>query len=163
MKIRYSIILCALGVAFVAVSLWVFLSRGRSRKALKTKFKLGGLILTVSSMIACSEGTGPMQVSCYDVAAPEYVLFSTPGEWSKVKAGDEIEIIISDSGCTSFHYKIFVKQENDAFQQGILGDEEGTYKVKLAETDFKGQVNIVVYGTRNEAEVLLGGRSFVIE
>ena len=163
MKIKYSIILCGLAVAFAAVSLWVILSGGRNSRALKTKFRLGGLMLTVSGMIACSEGAGPMQVSCYDVQAPEYAAFNMPGGSNKVKAGDEIGITITGSGFVPFKYKMFVNDMKDILQEGELGDKEGTYTVKVAGTDFKGPAVFCVYGVRNESDEILGGCDFVIE
>ena len=163
MKIKYSIILCGLAVAFAAVSLWVILSGGRNSKALKTKFRLGGLILTVSSMIACSEGAGPMQVSCYDVQAPEYVIVDIPGESKTVKVGGEIDVTIQNSGCESFSFKMLVNAGKDVLQEGFLGKTEGTYKVKVAETEYRGEVLIEVYGSKDGNEVVLGGRDFVLE
>lgn len=120
-------------------------------------------MLTVSGMIACSEGAGPMQVSCYDVQAPEYAAFNMPGGSNKVKAGDEIGITITGSGFVSFKYKMFVNDMKDILQEGELGDKEGTYTVKVAGTDFKGPAVFCVYGVRDESDQILGGCDFVIE
>lgn len=69
MRIKYAIIYAALAVAFVAVSLWVFLTRGKSAKAVKSKFRIGGLMLMVASMLAAASctGCGIFQPTCYDV------------------------------------------------------------------------------------------------
>ncbi|MBE6214074.1 MAG: hypothetical protein E7131_05280 [Rikenellaceae bacterium] len=60
---RKTILFIGLGVAFLAVSLWVIFSGGKSAKAVRAKFRLGGAILTLISatnMVGC--------VSCYDPA-----------------------------------------------------------------------------------------------
>ena len=48
MKTKAFIVYVALGVAFAAVSLWVFLSKGKNAKAIRTKYKLGGAFLPES-------------------------------------------------------------------------------------------------------------------
>jgi len=75
MKRSFALIgLAILGVAFAAVSLWVMLSGGRSARAVRTKFRLGGIMLTLSAMVsltACGSGAGDEYVvSCYDPAPP---------------------------------------------------------------------------------------------
>ena len=73
MKRTFALIgLAILGVAFAAVSLWVMLSGGRSARAVRTKFRLGGIMLTLTTMIslsACVPGD-EYGVSCYDPAPP---------------------------------------------------------------------------------------------
>lgn len=69
MKIKYAIVYAALAVAFVAVSLWVILSGGKNAKAVKAKFRLGGLMLAVASLLAmtsCAGRGGVFQPMCYD-------------------------------------------------------------------------------------------------
>ncbi len=75
MKRTFALIgLAILGVAFAVVSLWVMLSGGRSARAVRTKFRLGGIMLTLTTMIslsACGSGAGDEYgVSCYDPAPP---------------------------------------------------------------------------------------------
>lgn len=64
--------LAVLGIAFAAVSLWVMLSGGRSARATRTKFRLGGIMLSLSAMLSLSScsGDNPFFVSCYDPAPP---------------------------------------------------------------------------------------------
>lgn len=73
MKRTFALVgLAILGVAFAAVSLWVMLSGGRSARAVRTKFRLGGIMLTLTTMIsltACGSGD-EYGVSCYDPAPP---------------------------------------------------------------------------------------------
>lgn len=63
---KKTILLIGLGVAFVAVSAWVFCSGGRSARAVRAKFRLGGAILTLVGMTTL---TGCI-TSCYDPADP---------------------------------------------------------------------------------------------
>ena len=68
---KKAFLLICLGAAFLAVSLWVVLSGGRSAKAVRAKFRLGGAILSLVSLTALTscEGRGPF-VSCYDPVPP---------------------------------------------------------------------------------------------
>lgn len=50
MKRTLSII--GIGAAFGAVSLWVWLTRGKNAKAVKAKFRLGGALLTLTSALS---------------------------------------------------------------------------------------------------------------
>lgn len=64
--------LSLLSVAFVAASLWVVFSGHRSARAVRTKFRIGGAMLTLSAMISLTScgGDGGWSVSCYDPAPP---------------------------------------------------------------------------------------------
>ena len=81
MKIKFLTIYAVAGVAFLAVSLWAFLSGGRSAKALRYKYKLGGIMLTAWAMISAvsCEGVIPTvtcyepAVRCYDPVSPNSV------------------------------------------------------------------------------------------
>lgn len=76
---KKTILLIGLGVAFVAVSAWVLLSGGRSARAVRAKFRLGGAILTLTSAMAATgcvpscydrAGEDPSENLCYDPAPP---------------------------------------------------------------------------------------------
>ena len=49
---KKTLLVIGLGTAFLAVSLWVWLSNGKSAKAVKAKFRLGGALLTLTGMMA---------------------------------------------------------------------------------------------------------------
>ena len=69
---KRTILIIALGVAFVGASLWLILSGGRSRRATRLKYRIGGAILSLVALTstACN-GPGPdPMVSCYDPAPP---------------------------------------------------------------------------------------------
>ena len=93
MKAKYILIYAGLGTAFLAVSLWVLLSGGRSAKAIRAKYRLGGAMLTVWTMLSasmCGNGPGPF-VTCYDPVMPDPVTYSVKGkEGMDVTNGDVI-------------------------------------------------------------------------
>lgn len=164
MKIKYIVILAGLGVAFAAVSLYVFLSGGRNARAVRARFRLGGLMLTFSAMLsaaACSGvPTGPL---CYDVPAPEYVYITLPGQTNAVKAGDEIEVSIEETPCESYSYRLTTDDGKTVLQEGQLGTAKGTYKITVAPTGYKGTAYLEVYGLVDGEERPLSGFCFTIE
>lgn len=93
MKTKYILIYAGLGIAFLAVSLWVLLSGGRSAKAVRAKYRLGGAMLTVWTMLSasmCQNGPGPF-ITCYDRAMPDPVTCTVQGkEGMDVTNGDVI-------------------------------------------------------------------------
>ena len=68
---KRTILIVALSVAFAAVSLWLIMSGGRSKRATNLKYRLGGMLigLTALASTAC-EGGGGFMTSCYDPAPP---------------------------------------------------------------------------------------------
>ena len=69
---KRTILVVALSMAFAAVSLWLILSGGRSKRATNLKYRLGGMLigLTALASTAC-EGGGGFMPSCYDPYIPE--------------------------------------------------------------------------------------------
>lgn len=90
---KRTIMLIGLGIAFIGASLWVMLSGGRSAKAIRAKFRLGGAILTLVSLtsLASCEGKGPF-VSCYDPAPPptNYHRWNNDVANSDLRNGDKV-------------------------------------------------------------------------
>ena len=76
---KRTITLVALCTAFVAVSLWLALSGGRSTRATRAKFRIGGAILTIIGTLSMTSCV----VSCYDPAFPETNNIDYPKELSK--------------------------------------------------------------------------------
>lgn len=155
MKIKYTVIYAAVAVAFAAVSAWVFLSGGRSARAIRSKFRLGGLLLSISGMlgiISCSS-CSPV-ISCYDVAMPE-VMFTCPDpETSAVKCGDSVIITITFANYEAYMYKLEAVSDGTEIQSGPLDlDEENMASVVIGETSFKGEARLSVYGVRDGNEV----------
>ena len=74
MKTKYFLIYVFVGIAFLAVSAWVFFTHGNNPRAIRAKYKLGGILLMCLSMLSaasCGWIHGPGEVTCYDVAVIE--------------------------------------------------------------------------------------------
>ncbi len=78
MKIKFFLIYVFVGIAFLGVSAWVFLSGGQNAKAIRAKYRLGGILIMAWAMISvasCSAIEGLIddkgQVMCYDPVEPE--------------------------------------------------------------------------------------------
>ena len=75
MKTKYFLIYVFVGIAFLAVSAWVFFSRGKNAKAIRAKYKLGGILLTCWAMLSVASCDGVFnpgdEIMCYD-PAPDY-------------------------------------------------------------------------------------------
>lgn len=69
---KRTILIVALSVAFAAVSLWLILSGGKSKRATSLKYRLGGMLigLTALASTACQGGEGDFPMTCYDPAPP---------------------------------------------------------------------------------------------
>lgn len=174
MKIKYIVIYAAVAVAFAAVSLWVALSRGRNATAIRTKFRLGGILLTLSALIsACGmiggcNGPGPF-VTCYDPVMPNPVSVNWPsnGENGNVLHAKDVLVVTVD--VTEFKKFRFVVTNYDDKDQVIQDEsfvlEENTNKasIAIADTDFKGAAVICIYGIDDEESHLIWDYTFTIE
>lgn len=159
MKVRYAIIYAALAVAFAAVSLWVALSKGRSARAVRAKFRLGGLMLTVSGMLTVTGcNTGIFSPTCYDPVAPELVTFAL-AEQSDVKPGDEIAFKVKDTVFKSYSY-VITGTDCKEIQSGSfkLDGDEG--KIIINETEYRGPLVLTVFGDADEEKLYLGSNNF---
>ena len=92
MKRTLSII--GIGAAFGAVSLWVWLTRGKNAKAVKAKFRLGGTLLTLTSALSLGSCGGRPVITCYDTPSMNQVLIQCDrtNESADVRNGDKITI-----------------------------------------------------------------------
>lgn len=182
MKIKFAIIYIVAGVAFVAVSLWAFLSNGRSAKAIRYKYKLGGIMLTAWAMLSAASCSGvppfvtcyePV-VQCYDVAMPNNEVYVEVKEYggNKCKSGDVITIRIDYPTYDKFRCRITANPENgEAFviQKQDFETVEGKaeFELTLAATDYKGNVKVTVCGINKaedgtESENVLGTESLIV-
>lgn len=88
---KKTLTIAALGVAFVAVSLWVWLSRGKHAGAVRAKFRLGGAIIAITSImnLASCDGEPSLGVDCYD-PAPANEIYLTDYRYNdyEVRNGD---------------------------------------------------------------------------
>lgn len=159
MRIKYLVIYLVVGVAFVAVSLWAFLSNGRSAKAVRAKYKLGGIMLTAWAMLAAAscEGSGPFVtcyepvVECYDVAMETDVVSVTVKDYggNKLKPGDTMVFSIENPMYKEYHFRIIAGDPQatliQEFNYRIKENNTNTVSFEqiLAPTDFRGTITIV--------------------
>ena len=135
---KKTLLVIGLGIAFLAVSLWVWLSNGKSAKAVKAKFRLGGALLTLTGMMAIGGCKGSL-VSCYD-PAPQNVVYierevssDTP---QSVRNGDLINIEVSYFSA----YGIKVTVEKGVYNREVLQSE--TYKITDSKATITHTINV---------------------
>lgn len=169
MKAKYLIIYIVVGAAFLGVSLWVILSKGKNAKAIRYKYKLGGIMLTAWSMLtfASCEGPGPF-VTCYDPVAPEYAYIEGT---DKVKNGDVLIVTVVTELTGKYRCRIFPYPEAETQELQVQDFEcqrgQTECPITIAAGDYKGEAIVYVYylnaaedGT--ETENIIGTALFTI-
>ena len=168
MRFKFAFVYIAAGVAFVAVSLWAFLSNGKSAKAIRYKYKLGGIMLTAWTMLSAAscEGTPPYVtcydpvVECYDVAVETDRVTVTVKDYgsNRLKPGDVMIFSIADPMYREYRFCIHEGDyEAPVFQEFTFllpedASDAVTFQQELAPTDFRGTAQISVYGVLEGAE-----------
>lgn len=139
-----------LGAAFVAVSLWYLLSAGRSKRATRLKYRLGGALLSI--MAITSTGCGKIITSCYDPVLPEYEKSTYNIDF--VDQDIELPLTMSNGDKLMFKYetntsslpKFVVKVPEIGNIQESMGEGEGNIKeFTLDVGDFVGDALLFVY------------------
>ena len=122
MKIKYALIYGVIGAAFLAVSLWVILSGGKSARALRTKYRLGGILLATWAMLSASSCNGVFPVvTCYDPVMPENIVMV--GKTTVVR-GEALTVSIEYPMYPVYGWYLL---ENKQMDSGIL--QEGRFTV----------------------------------
>ena len=167
MKTKYFLIYVFVGIAFLAVSAWVYFSRGKNAKAIQAKYKLGGIMLTCMAMLSvasCGELGDPPQMMCYDPAPPQEVFIDTerhdaemayllaPGEILTIKFKDRIY----------GRYQVVLRKSIDFKEGDILqtvtfereGENEFDYQLEYApaDMDYTGPVMVTITGYLDGSE-----------
>ena len=165
MKVKFLFIYIVAGVAFVAVSLWAFLSNGRSAKALRYKYKLGGIMLTAWAMLSAASCSGtPPFITCYEPVVQCYDVAMQTDELSvvvkgyggnKLKSGDVLVVSITNPQYNKYRFRVTADPENgDASVLAVQdvevpsGDIGGTasFEMTLPATDYKGVAKFTACG-----------------
>ena len=168
MRTKYLIIYLAVGAAFLAVSFWAFLSNGKSAKAIRAKYMLGGILLTSWAMFSAASCDGPFHVTCYepvvtcyDVPAATDILSVTVKDYggTRLKSGDVLVIQVERPSFSSFRYWIKADtQEAPLLQSGsftLATPENGQIsfaEVTLSATDYKGAATVTIAGLYKDSE-----------
>ena len=162
MRFKFAFIYIAAGVAFVAVSLWVFLSNGKSARAIRYKYKLGGIMLTAWAMLSAASCTGrppfvtcyePV-VTCYDVAMETDLVSATVKDYggNKLKPGDTMVFSIENPSYKEYRFRIVAGNPQASLIQEFtyrLPEEDSnfvSFEEVLAPTDFRGTITIIPLG-----------------
>lgn len=134
MKFKAFFIYIAVGAAFLAASLWVILSGGKNAKAIRTKYKLGGALLTAWAMLSAGTCNGPVPtVTCYDPIPPEQPLCYDVAvpinkvtlESTTVKRGEKVKFTIDEPYAERFEATI-TGGEDKQLQKAELQKVEGS-------------------------------------
>lgn len=133
---KKAILFIGIGAAFLAVSLWVWLSNGKSARAVKAKFRLGGALLTLTGMMTV--GSCNIMTSCYD-PAPTNMVYIERGETQDVKNGDQITVKVSYFSA----YGIKVTIAKDAENSEVLQSE--IYKITESRADVIHTIDVADY------------------
>lgn len=133
---KKTVLFIGLGTAFLAVSLWVWLSNGKSARAVKAKFRLGGALLTLTGMMTV--GSCNIMTSCYD-PAPTNMVYIERGETQDVKNGDHITVKVSYFSA----YGIKVTIAKDAENSEVLQSE--IYKITESRADVIHTIDVADY------------------
>ena len=133
------------GAAFLIVSAAVWISRGKSEFFINKKMVLGGVLISLNSMMVsgCMFGSQPTcydtanpepEVMCYDVPAQNVVNFDTDSS-NNVVINNKITGSIFDATEEDYYYSITKDKTNDTLQQGILKvtpDDSTSYASKFS-------------------------------
>ncbi len=161
MKIRFIVVYILAGVVFAAASLWVFLSKGKSARALHFKYKMGGIMLTAWSLISAASCTGGIpQVTCYEPVSPEVMCYdpvmpmdefkvTVKGyEGTRLKPGDILVITITAPSSTKYVCRINADTADSPliqtadFSAPDTQNGELVFEMQLADTKYKGGASV---------------------
>jgi len=174
MKTKYFLIYVFVGIAFLAVSAWVFLSGGQNAKAIRAKYRLGSILIMATAMLSvasCSIIEGIIDdggmVMCYDPVSPEPTenivelkikssIENRP--YNEITAGDIVSIKIMAPTSDKFVLLIYL-WDNDAKKRNELqrteliveDPENAVFEVPVSESiEYRGEAWLDVYCVVNE-------------
>ena len=157
MKIKFLAIYIVVGAAFLIASLWVTLSGGKSAKAIRCKYKLGGIVLTAWAMLSvasCQGDLNPKMITCYDPAPPELVFYLKDNEEvTDVKSGDVLVVKTPIHIDEVYTVKIFAKNAEKTLLQSVsftvadmvTDSDFFLYEMTIGDFDYKGPATIGFY------------------
>lgn len=152
MKRTLSII--GIGAAFGAVSLWVWLTRGKNAKAVKAKFRLGGALLTLTSALSLGSCGGRPVITCYDTPSMNHVLIQCDrtNESADVRNGDKITIETSYFNAYGIRVEI-VREGSSSGTDEVL--QSAVYEVSASDASISHVVNVGSYAGAAQIKVYL--------
>lgn len=156
MTMKKTLLIIGLGSAFLAVSLLVWLSNGKSARAVKAKFRLGGALLTLTGMMTV--GSCNVMTSCYDPAPQNMVYIEREGAYDgalDVKNGDQVNIKVSYF--SAYGVKVTIAkdfQNSEVLQSEIyeITDSNADVLHTINVADHVGEAHLRVYVMISEEE-----------
>ena len=161
MKTKYFLTYVFVGIAFLADSAWVFFSRGKYAKAIRAKYKLGGIMLMCMAMLStasCGEFFNPGEVMCYD-PVPDYNFAVSTGirdaDWTYALSPGAVLTVQVE--CRRYgKYGIVIRQFEDMKEGEVLqtavfesgGKDQFQYELLYdpAEKAYEGLARVDIYG-----------------
>lgn len=168
MKTKYFLIYVLVGIAFLAVSAWVYFTRGKNAKAIRAKYKLGGIMLTCLAMLSvasCGEIFDPGEVTCYDPVIEEFgqniismtiVDANASTQNGKVSQTAIFTVRIQAPTYEKYVFRIVMKNADETeLQRTVLKIEDPTvdsvFEIRLSEDlTYKGEAIVKVQGIVQE-------------
>ena len=151
-KFTTPFVIAGLAVAFAAVSAWVWLSGGKSARAVRTKFKIGSLLLTLTTAVATQSCFDINNATCYAPASTPYC--DLYDEDMKFANGDTLRIYASSYDYKYYSFNIVDKENN------VLQEEKLSRPYPLRENpaivavgNYVGEAKVNVYGGDDENAV----------
>ena len=159
---KRTLTLIALGTAFVAVSLWVWLSRGKSAKAVKAKFRLGGSLIaltTLMNLTSCGP-EGPYGVDCYDPAPANEIYLENysfnDSDTNEFRNGDVLEINCYAMTVPQIIVTIKDSESEQELQRAVYDVSQESYSSTITHTvevgDYRGEAMLVIWLAEENAE-----------
>ncbi len=152
MKGKLYLLYIALGALFVGASLWVFLSKGKSAKAIRTKYRVGGALITLCGMLSfgsCDRTNGG--ITCYDPIPPSNYV-NPSANITKIAANDSLFYYIYQPTFPQYSYSLFTEKKEE-LQKGFLAKSEkginkGLYYFTVNKHSYTGKVNLSIFAEK---------------
>ena len=147
-KLTTPFVVAALAVAFVAASAWVWFSRGKNARAVRTKFKIGGLLLTLTTAVTTQ--SCKHVVTCYDPGEQPYYYLANRSD--SLVNGDTLRL----GGYFEYRYFSYevLAEDGKSLQKDCFSRDKNHWFEDVFEVgDYVGKAKINVYGEEAEGEI----------
>ena len=114
------VILIGLVVAFAVFSLLVWFSRGKNARYIKNKYKLGGMILSLSFFATGCSTIVPPEVTCYVSVPPPNMIYINYNNNDSIPWGDTIQVNIWEPTYSYYSYCLTETSTNKIIKEEIL-------------------------------------------
>ena len=139
------VFLVILGIAFLGVSAWVFLSNNKNAKAIRYKYRLGGMILSLSFFTtSCIPLT-----TCYEPMPEENTIYPAHHGENSFAKGDTLFFSIESPTYPYYSYLLSDSTSTKNLQEGMLGSSTDRWRYHLPLTEdleYTGKINISIFG-----------------